>query len=430
MGQPPDVRDQRSRRESPMFVVFEIPLADARTFVSENTYSLSRTYFKPADELSNPCFTRSFGETHRRRQGGVQNWDNENFFGQSRRGLRFKPWLGDQIFGPDYSINTIDWVSRRLFRNLRIARLEVDFKFSKTPKYGSDLQQTLIELLNLPVHVPHINIEQKSYVPQGETEKPLKAIGSIVALRLLYSTTKHGRKPERWWITAASPFLIVELERRQISSLPLGAKHVYRFSKFDIDLYYFKLQLPTYPNEQYLDVWMLCYGENCSNRESLDILREIRLNTSRFVTERKCLQIFISHLQDNRIRFERQNPSSEELQDYLKESFDLLQNGKGLNLSKRTRSHLLSAMVRQIDDLVHPGDYISLLTNLKDVRRNLLRQIQTVIQEQMSPESVKNYFINLGNQQIGNSGIGFAFEAVKAENISGLQQINLPNPVG
>lgn len=413
-----------------MFVVFEIPLADARTFVSQNPYSLARTYFEPANELSNPCFIRSFGETHRRRQGGIQNWDNENFFGQSRRALRFKPWLGKQIFGPDYSINTIDWVSRRLFRNLRIARLEIDFKFSKTPKYGLDLQQTLIELLNLPVRVPHIDIKKKSYVSKDGTqkplkaEKPLKAIGSIVALRLLYSTTKHGKQPERWWVTAASPFLIVELEKRKISSFPQGTKHIYRFSKCDIDLYYFKLQLQTYPHEQDLDVWMLCYGENCNNPDSLGILREIRLNISRFVTERKCLQIFIYHLQENRIRFERQSPSSEAIQDYLKESFDLLQNGKGLNLSKRTRSHLLSAMVRQIDDLVHPGDYVTLLTNLKDVRRNLLRQIQTVIKEQMSPESVKNYFINLGNQQIGNSGIAFVSDSVKAENISGLQQIN------
>ncbi|MDY7049560.1 MAG: hypothetical protein RPG89_13330 [Microcystis panniformis WG22] len=410
-----------------MFVAFEIPLADARHFVNQGTHLLTSSepsgQSESLDESSGIPFTRSFGKIHRRCQGGTQNWDNEHFFGESRRALRFEPWLGKRFFS-DCSKNTIQWVSRRLFRSRVTSRLEIDFKFSKVPKDGSDLKQTLIDLASLYVRVPHIDINLRACTTGGETRKKLKEIGSTIALRLLYSTTKHSNvnKPERWWISAASPFLIVELERERISGLPNEAKQVYRIRQYDIDLYY----LPLYPycNEEYLDVWILLYDKS-KGLINHKFLREVRLNISRFVTERKCLQIFISHINHNRIRFERESPNGIVLQDYLKYSLDLLEKGKGLNFSKETRSHLVSAMVRQADDLVHPGDYITLLKCLQDIRGNLLRQMKSVIEEQMSHEAVINYYLTLVNQAGSNIGVGINSGDIESKDISGVKKTNL-----
>lgn len=409
-----------------MFIVFQIPLSDSRSFIGQDTYSLK--CFEPPDEIdqgmgdgsSKIPFTRSFGLIHKRSRGGSPNWDNEDYFGQSRRAVRFQNKLGDRFsFGPSYSKSSIKWVSRRLFCSGITAHLDIDFKLSRTPLDEEAFEQTLLDLMDLPIRVPHINSETRSWSSQGEVPKELKSIGSVVALRLLYSTTKHGGKPEKWWISAGNPFLIVELDKEYLSSLPEEARRVYQFGSYDIDLYYYELLLDNYPNRRSIDVWILAYS-NTINSDSH--LHETRINISRFITERKCLQIFLSHIKRGRIRFKPYSVSGQALQDYLKASFDLMEKGKGLNFSKRTKSKLLIEIVHHVDSLVHPGDYPTLLKRLSEVRHNLLRQIKKVVEQQMLPDEVKNFYLTIIKQQ-GNFGQGANFGEVKTDFISGIQEV-------
>ena len=382
-----------------MFVIFEIPLADARTFLAKDSPSLL-PYVNPPNDPNYTYFTRSFGETQKRGQGGVQNWPNENFFGQSKRGLRFKSRLGDHILGPDYSKNTIKWVSRRLFHSSVIARLEIDFSFSGHPKDAPAFKQTLIDLLNLDVRIPHIN-DQNNVVQKGEINAPLKDVSSAVALRLLYSTTRHGDVPSQWWISAAEPFLIVELDKKYIPLLPKDAVHISRFQKFDTDIYYFKLQVVPYPHIRNIEVWILFSSHQNISGEYRTILRNFRLNISRFITERRCLQIFLSHIANQRIKLEKQGQNIELLETYLKKSLDLIESGKGLNLSKTTRSHLILAMVRQMDDFIHPGDYVSIIDELT-LAHDRTEQIKRIIETQTSPKSLINFFLAI-NSVVGSN---------------------------
>jgi hypothetical protein len=385
-----------------MFVVFQVPLADSRRFIPEGSYSLG--HFEPPDvidrwseesdsegEASRQIgFTRAFGSIHQRIKGGTRYWDNENYFGQARRAVRFKPWLGNNFpLGLDSSKSHIQWVSRRLFRSNATARLEIDFKLSHFPADVEEFKKTLTDVLDLPVRIPHIDKESKSCVDTGEISRKLKYVGADIGLRLLYSTTKHGGNPEKWWISAGEPFLVIELDKGYLSSLPKEAQIVYRFGRYGIDLYYYKLSFGKYPNQHSVDVWILA----CSSTiDAQRCLREIRINVSRYITERKCLQIILLHITDERIKFEPHTLNGQALQDYLKESFDLIGKGKGLELEKQTREKLLIQVIAYTDSLVHPGVYPTLLQKLKKVRRTLFNQIMQVVEKQTSSDAVKNFY--------------------------------------
>ena len=415
-----------------MFAVFELPLADAREFIEEDTYSLTN-FFEPNINQSSDNkfpFARSFGEIQRRKKGGMSNWDSEEFFGKSKRAFRFEPFLGSKLLGSSYSQTRITEVWRNLFYNKTTAHLEIGFEFSQEPQDGETFKQTLIDLLNLKVRIPHIDSERKRCVSIREMEKPLKAlkdISSSVALRLLYSTTKHNHQPKHWWITGADPFFFVQLDTVNISSLPKEVRLVYPF-KYG-NLYYFKLFLSkdhkSPDNKKWIDVWILCGDGN--DTKTNKFLREIRLNIARYITERECLQVFIYHINQKRIVFREDSLHGNALQDYLKFSLDLIQKGKGLelsNFSKDKRSDLLLKMVRFYDNSLHPGDYLTLLKNLQKVGRNLLHQLSHGIPEEKilcrdyynnnyisnseSKTMNKNFFGNVSdsNLVIGSTDVG------------------------
>lgn len=379
-----------------MFAVLELPLADAREFVEEDTRSLTGFFAPPVNRSSDKkfSFARSFGEIQERKKGGMSNWDSEEFFGISKRAFRFEPFLGNQLLGPSYSQTSIKEVWRNLFYNKTTAHLEIGFEFLQEPQDGEAFRQTLIDLLNLKVRVPHIDSERKRCVSTREMEKPLKAkaikdISSSVALRLLYSTTKHNHQPKQWWITAAAQFFFVQLDIINISQLPKEARLAYKFKcgNREIDLYYLKLFLSTdrkSPDyKKWIDVWILC-GDSDDTKIN-EFLREIRLNISRYITERECLQVFIYHINQERIVFREHSLRGQALQDYLEFSLNLIEKGKGLefsNLSKGKRSDLLLKIVHFYDNSLHPGDYLTLLTNLQKVHRNLLYQVSRVLPEQ------------------------------------------------
>jgi hypothetical protein len=384
-----------------MFAVFELPLADAREFVEEDTYSLTGFFAPPVNQSSDKKlpFTRSFGEIQGRKKAGMPNWDSEEFFGKSKRAFRFEPFLDKQLLGPSYSQTSISEVWRNLFYNKTTAHLEIGFEFLQEPQDGEAFRQILIDLLNLKVRVPHIDIEDKNWVSAKEMEKPLKAIKDIsssVALRLLYSTTRHKYQPKQWWITSAAPFFFVQLDRINISSLPKEAKLAYKFKFGDreIDLYYLKLFLSTDRKSsdygKWIDVWILC-GDGDDTKIN-KFLREIRLNIARYITERECLQVFIYHINQGRIVFREHSLHGQALQDYLEFSLNLIQKGKGLefsNFSKDKRSDLLLKMVNFYDNSLHPGEYTTLLWNLQKVRRNLQSQMTTFVEKERERELFK-----------------------------------------
>lgn len=412
-----------------MFVSFQIPLADSRKLIPEGSYSLRNfespdviDLFGEEDNLQEgvsarkPPFTRAFGSISKREKGGSHyvGWNDEDYFGKANRAVRFKPWLGNKFpLGLDSSKTYIRWVSRRLFRSNVAARLEVDFKLLGFPDNIAGFNQILFDLLDLPVRIPHIDQSGKNCIGCGEIQRKLNFVGSAVALRLLYSTTKHGGKPERWWITAGEPFFIVELNESHLYSLPKEARMVYRFGKNGINLYYYKLSCGKNSNRRSIDAWILVYSDGLNSRQCL---REIRINLSRYLIERKCLQIILSHIHRDRINFERSALNSQPLQGYLQETFNLVEKGKGLELKRQTREKFLIQVIAHSDSLVHPGVYSTLLQKLKEVRGNLRYQITRVIETQKSIETAKTIYISTICKEL-NMTAGDSFQDIKDSSI-------------
>ena len=413
-----------------MFISLQIPLADSRKLIPEGSYYLKNfespdviDLFGKKDDLQEggsvqkPPFTRAFGSISKREKGGSQyvDWNDEDYFGKANRAVRFKPWLGNNFpLGLDSSKTYIRWVSRRIFRSNVAARLEVDFKLSNFPDNIAEFNKILFDLLDLPVRIPHIDQAGKNCIGCGETQRRLNFVGSAVALRLLYSTTKHGGKPEKWWITAGEPFFVVELDKSYISCLPKEARKVYRFGKNGISVYYYTLSFGENFNRRSIDTWILVYSDGLNSEQCL---REIRINLSRYLIERKCLQIILSHIHHNRINFERYALNSQPLQGYLQETFNLVEKGKGLELKRQTREEFFLRVIAHSDSLVHPGVYSTLLQKLKEVRGNLHYQIARVIEKQKTIGAAKNIYISTICEEANMTYAGDSFQDIKDSNI-------------
>lgn len=349
-----------------MFVAFQFPFTDARPFLQDETYRLlSPSWPLP---MPNAEFIRSFGVVKRRVKGGISDWPGENIYCGAARALRFEPPFTN-FKNLDGSISRIkQYCAFRRFvaDGCAVARLELGIGYREYSHSFVDLgQKDFLALI-------HSVLEQSVSVPSGNDfyKTKLLTAGQQLAKHYLHASTRRIDKKlspvESWWIHSGEPLLVVEYEIDELSELPKYARHVQNptLVHAQVSLSHVWIEL----NGREVGVWLLGYSPYSNSR---DILRRLRMILFRLHAEQESIKQVFRQIITKKIEVQRGTEATERLQQYLQSAVSLL--------SKKSREGLpqsnILAAAQQAKDFISEGERTTLLSQLVDIRRNLLRNI-------------------------------------------------------
>jgi hypothetical protein len=349
-----------------MLIAFQVPLAEARTFVNADTHRL-KTPTWPIPEAYKE-FVRGFGGIAKRYKGGLDEWRGEGVYSGAARAVRFQtepgllPAPSRRLLGP------FSCAFRRfLFDGKCVSRFEVGFTERRQLRRrlrldGQQCLRLIKDCLSIPVSIP----AGKGKFQTAE----LSACGGPLAAHYLRSSTERKLPPaatEPWWVRPGEPLLFIEYFHDELASLPPYARPVEGAQWDGIALHYGHVP----HRAKMLGAWFLGREREVSG-EVLDTIRRLRIHLARLHSERDCLKQILRLVSQGKLQVQIGTAACDELQQYLMESVRLL--------SRQTRFGLpqpaLLAAAQDLDSVVTEGERTALLEYLAKVRKNVFKIVE------------------------------------------------------
>lgn len=423
-----------------MFIAIQFPFTDARPFLNADTCRLTLPIWSlPTPNID---FVRSFGVIKRRLLGGINNWSNEEMYCRVTNAIKFKSALSTNQTLVEQKIKSNQVCEfRRLIADGRfqaegntVIRLEVGFSYGgkvdihahNPPEIGGNGNSIYCADLNYREFVNFLQIVlgQSIVIRRDGKAQPgyLSDAGDYVEKKYLDATTKQlSALPivvESWWFRRGSPLAVLEYESGlDITEFPPYLKTIQSeiLSTAKIEVGYMEVEF----RGKRFGVWLLGVKRKETDRE---VLRGLRLNLFRFHAELESIKQIFRLIVRKNITVERGSLASDRLQRFLNDSIRLL--------SKETRDGIPPSafldIAQQGEDIITPGERTTLLTQLSDVRGNLLKNIEKFT-EQKEKEDIKvivtqtfnaaDYRSNMNNQTLNNFGTMGDVNQVAAQSI-------------
>lgn len=349
-----------------MLVAVQLPLADVRGFLDEDTHRLVRPRWAPP---SAALFVRGVGGPALRLQGPIEPWTDQRAYWRARRAVRYPPG-GRWHFGTPNRTVPLHAGPRRLFADSTGTLLMFEGIFA--PPSGSRRwhQPALTGDEAFTVATACARIVVSVPAQGGSPKIPLVAAGQPLARHLLRATSaaaalKSGFSPSQAWISPGAPLLLMDLVLgEEIESPPTPSASVPSLQARGIHLHHYLLRVQGH----YVRVWFTVHERSVAPDE----LRRLRAHLMRLHAEQEGLRLVLPAVSPLPFRLERGSPQFETFQSYL--------NGSLRHMTKQVvgglpESEILAAAYAS-DEIVNQGDRAELLRLLNDMRGNLLRLLE------------------------------------------------------
>lgn len=363
-----------------MILFFQLPLTDIRGFINGNTGKIPVPLWPhPIFSASNSkqvSFVRQFGKIKPRKKGGVQGWLGEDEICEAKSAIRiqkiepYKPVFGHPIH--------IQGRSRHFFFDGQaVGKYEFVFVTTK-PAIMPDFE--LPEFIDYFLNIQVYPANDRTLVT------PLHLSGKNLAKEYLISTTKSKsfRKiiSKNWvkrtkdnWVNSGSPMLFIECSSKDkifLNKIEKEAqvKKVQLPPEYNADLFHI-----LYPiDEFFIRVWLLKRKDDIKSEK----LRTLRLYIMRLNAEYESIKYVLSQIETENITYTREKESA--LEAYL--------NNATRHIVKIENSTKKIAETDEIEDLskssfdkVYPGSSDSILTKIKNIRPQVYKKVETLVQE-------------------------------------------------
>lgn len=372
-----------------MFVTMQIPIADMRHFVTEETGRLTLPPWPLADPARH--FVRAVGPVRRRRRGGVPEWVGESLYCDARHALVFaghgalRHQLSDQVhLTPLYrrfvATGRVKWSGA-------VARIDVGFRVSGRNANG----RLTGRRLPLPGQAALAAATVETRIPPKDKSRSVVAAGGLIAERIRQVTTSLTAPPvhdRSWWVQSGAPLVLVEApftpEWLALLKPPMDVTTPSPGNNDALALHHFS-------HIEYqggiIPVWTLFYSETISS----ETLRLLRIHLWRLHNEHEVLRLVLAACIQGQL-----DPAQPTLRDYLARQSSALRQPTREGFPQ---SDILSRAYA-IDNLVN-GDYIEELnTILSDVSPGLAASVQPLIKNNESTPAQALYITNYGEVKV------------------------------
>ena len=368
-----------------MFVTVQIPIADLRHFVTEETGRLTLPPWPLADPSRH--FVRAVGPVRRRRRGGVPEWVGESLYCDARRAVVFadhgalRHQLGEQIhLAPLYrrfvATGRVQWPGA-------VARIDVGFRVSGRNASGKLTSRQL----PLPAQAALAAVTVEARIPPNDKSRPMVNAGGLLAEKIREVTTSlitppaHGRS---WWVQSGAPLVLVEAPFKRewlallkppmdVNTLPPGNNDALALHHFSSIEYQGGI----------IPVWTLFYSETIS----AETLRLLRIHLWRLHNEREVLRLVLAASIQKQL-----DPAQPTLRDYLARQSSTLRQSTREGLPQ---SGIL-ARAYAVDALVHADNLEELNEILSEISPGLAASVRPLTENKTSAPGQPLYITNYG----------------------------------
>ncbi|MCI5150586.1 MAG: hypothetical protein D3916_14575 [Candidatus Electrothrix sp. MAN1_4] len=265
-----------------MFILIAFPIADLRSFVSNNTHKLKKPTVPAA---VGEHFIRSTGQAQVRLRGGSRVIGGEDLFCEAQGACRLPSDSSWKIIRLGSSRYNVKCIFRRFYRTgVSTSRFEIGFvvmsnKFSA--KRDIDLDSILKKVLKIPVKIGNIS-GTLNQIPLIDASDALADHFRLTSTQLFRKKTYKGK---RWWCSAGDPLVMVELRNDEHAILSRYIVSVDPSVKNGVRLAYATRKKMRSLNRN-LGCWVLCFAENVDLR----LARQLRIHLVRVHGEVQCLK--------------------------------------------------------------------------------------------------------------------------------------------
>lgn len=235
-----------------MLIVFQSPFADARDFITMNTYQLKKPDWLTVNPYLRTDFIHRIGVIEK---GNIKkiDWTSADKACRAKKLFSFNTKEIENLSNNNHGMIIH---SRRLFpteireigkdkngtaityHNRTIGSFEIGFIHANQKKFKGDLLSSK-ELNNLIYNCINLNITM--HLPDKKREKcKLYKVDKYLSDIYLNATTEKSKRDyySKWWITSGAPMLIVEYSTSEVKDSPDNAKLVKHLKKQNIRLYF------------------------------------------------------------------------------------------------------------------------------------------------------------------------------------------------
>ena len=346
-----------------MLLSLLFPFADSRRFLADAAVLASPNWPLPQVDTE---FVRFFGPIRRREGGGLDTWVGENEVCRADRALQF-------ITSPSYQDSqnaglrlTLRCAYRRLFfEGDALGKFEVGLATKSRAVFQLDaapFERFLQHTLNAPVRVR--DTPSPTYKLR-EAGKPIAQLYS--AATAAKAVSPHVTMPQPWWVRAGTPLLFLTHEPGELITLPAKARSVSLPAQLGFSLH--TLNLTVGGASLSMLVLGLAPGSN------VEKARLLRLYLTRLYAEHECLRLVLDAIRTQKIVVTRGTAQSDQLQHYLDEATDRIQELEGKS-AQSFDAEVIEVARRSLGNII-PGHRQQLLEQLKtlDFRRYVRRDV-------------------------------------------------------
>jgi hypothetical protein len=372
-----------------MFVTVQIPIADMRRFVNDETGRLALPPWPLADPAKH--FVRAVGPVRRRRRGGVPEWVGESLYCDARHALVFadhgalRHQLGDQVYlTPLYrrfvATGRVKWSDS-------VARIDVGFRVSGRNPNG----RLTGRRLPLPGQAALAALTVEARIPPNDKSRLVVNAGGLIAERIREVTTSLTAPPvhdRSWWVQSGSPLVLVEAPfKPEWLGLLRPPMDIGTPSPGNNDA----LALHHFSHIEYqgsmIPVWTLFYSETIPS----ETLRLLRIHLWRLHNEHEVLRLVLAACIQGLL-----DPAQSTLRDYLARQSNALRQPTREGFPQ---SDILSRAYA-IDSLVNASYIEELKTILSDVSPGLAASVQPLIENKGTTLVQALYITNYGEVKV------------------------------
>ena len=347
-----------------MFIVLQFPIADVRSFVSCNTYKLTRPSW-PIAQIKRE-FVRYFGIVVRRKKGGIENWTGEGVCSVAKNALRFPSLELETWYESGVKIAKPACVFRRFFSNGEVVvRIETGFKIKidwRIKAFTENKFITIIDnLLGLKTLVRSHNAELK----MCDLQNANRYLAPLYLNASTQSSHQDINDSKNWWAIPCEPVLVVEYDKNDCKVLPKNAQVLESIAESEIELSHFWF----YRNGQGIRVWLLGYDSWVPYM--FDTARNLRLNLLRLHSELECLKQILRLILQDKLVLEIPSKASDRFQAYVNRSIRIFSKSTSYGFPQ---DEILKTVLGY-EEIINPDQKITLMSLLEKMRLNILKKL-------------------------------------------------------
>ena len=353
-----------------VFLSVQLPLTDARPFVSEQTFRLPRPVWPPT--LSGEHI-HGFGSIRTHRSNAIGPWLGDHRYCTAKNAMKFETspasWSFAGLTGFECSFRRLcgglepfqsSGRSTRAVCNFRFEvglrrNLRVRYRREEEKVTSDDVFRLVDSLLRLRVRLP------------GGHPTELVYFGPRLAAYLLRATTSKDRPDNfatpQWWVSARQAVVLIEYVAEELSSIPRACTEV-QVSGNGLRLHHYNAQILGIESH----VWLLG-RERYTDK---DAAKRLRIHLLRLHSEREHWLALFGLLSSARLVIRASQSGSSILQDYLEQTLEFLERGRAYGNSQDD----LYTVAYEADARFNNDDYEMLHSGLLGIREPLWHKIR------------------------------------------------------